>query len=258
MPINDIKLTHEDINNATTLAKLRSIATSLLDELINQNSVTQDIANVVAEVNNLKDAHQRCEEANRGVQETNRKANATLAAEVGKLKKRVTYLEREATMHGQYTRRFHLELCTGEKSLKDSAELKTTVASLLSETGVAVESSHLDKCHLIGEKKKGRVIMELTNRSIRDDILRSRKNLKGVTVAGHGNIYINESMCPQYKTLDYICRELRSKNVIDSTWFFNGRLWVIEVPNGDKQPIVHIQNLYDLAGQQVINNILKK
>ena len=158
----------------------------------------------------------------------------------------------------QYSRRFHLEVSTHNKSLKQNDQLPETLATLMSKTTTHVSPNDLDVCHLIGAKEKGRAIMELTNRKLRWNIILNRKNLKNVDLPDHGKIYINEALCPEYKKLSYTCRRLCDDKKIHRTWFFNGRLWVIEIEDGDKQPIAHVQDLYDLVGVETVDEHYKK
>ena len=253
------QLTHDQLNN-TNKPELLKLSHKLLDDLIASDQRNEQFENILTELKNLKDSHEKAENNHRKFEETSRAANAALTDEIGKLRTRLTATEKEHNQLAQYSRRFHLELGTQNKSLKDSADLTKTVAELLSETGVRVQASDLDVCHVVGKKENGRVIMELKNRDLRYKILKNRKNLKDVEVPIHGKLYINESMCPQYKQLDFICRTLRGKDYkrIHSTWLYNGRLWVVEEEGDAKQHIGHTQDLYNLFGVETVDRILKK
>jgi hypothetical protein len=125
---------------------------------------------------------------------------------------------------------------------------------MLSLTGTPVVAADLAKCHLLNAKSKT-VIMEFRDRELRDSILIARKYLKEVNDAEYGKIYISESLCDQYKKLDFACRKLKKSGSIESTWFFNGRLWVQKTPEALKKQICHIQDLYAMFDKKTIDTL---
>ena len=64
-------------------------------------------------------------------------------------------------------------------------------------------------------------------------------------------------MCPAFAKLDYKCRLLKEKGFIDSTWFYNGRLYIILVQGGKKTPISHMQDLYDMFDTNAIDTLVR-
>ena len=99
--------------------------------------------------------------------------------------------------------------------------------------------------------------MELDTRDLQGRILRARKNLKTkkTTLAANNcpSLSVVESMCPEYKQLDYICRQLLKRKIIEKTFFFNRALH-IEV-EGEHTTISHTQDLVRLFGEEVILEI---
>lgn len=150
--------------------------------------------------------------------------NAELEKANARLEARLTDTEKQLANTSQYSRRRLLEITTSAATLRDGPNIKTEVARCLSMTGVQVQPADLDICHTVGKEKK-RVILEMPSRTLRYELLSARKKLKGKTDPAHGNLFINESMCPQYQKLDYACRRLKKDGKINATWFWNGRLF---------------------------------
>ena len=246
-------LTHNQLKSANK-TELLKMSQELLDGLIASDQRGEQFDAILTELKLLREAHKKAEDD----REIFKAANAALKREVDQLRTRLTTNEKDHYQLAQYARKYQLELGTHNKSLKDSAELTNTVATLLSKTGVDVKAADIDVCHIVGKKENGRAIIEFKNRDIRYRLIKNRKQLKGVEVPGHGKLYINESLCPQYKQLDFICRTLRGDGDIHNTWFYNGRLWVVKDEGDDKKPIGHIQDLYALLGAEKVDKTLKK
>ena len=62
-----------------------------------------------------------------------------------------------------------------------------------------------------------------------------------------------ESMCHEYKRLDYACRMLVKSNDLEKTFFFNRKLHVVK--NGEHQLITHLADLYDMFGLEKIDRL---
>ena len=183
--------------------------------------------------------------------------NGQLAREVARLNKRVVTLEREAINANQYGRRRQLELWNLPETITSLSpdQLKSKCATLLSLTGVAVESKNIDVVHKM--KREGRVIMELDTRDLQGRILRARKELKNkktsLTTNKCPSLSVVESMCPEYKKLDYICRQLLKKKMIEKTFFYNRALHI--EAEGEHKLISHMMDLIHLFGPEVVHEI---
>jgi hypothetical protein len=172
------------------------------------------------------------------------------------MEKRQEAVERTVTNNSQYLRNRQLEIDTSKHEPRNGPTLKGQVAAMLSLTGTAVSADELAKCHLLGSKSKT-VIMEFYDRELRDSILLARKHLKNVDDAEYGKVYITESLCDQYKKLDFACRKLKKAGKVESTWFFNGRLWIQKSADAQKKQICHLQDLYALFGEKTIDDLYK-
>ena len=177
------------------------------------------------------------------------------------LRRRVLLNERCTDANSQYLRRRQLEITTEKGKFTNGDHLKETIAKILSKTTVEVDKADIDICHLMTYHKgkpneRSVVIMEMYERTLRYRLIANRKNLKGVNDAKYGKIYINESLCPQFRKLDYLCRQLKTRkggNLIHSTWFFNGRLYIKRTEDAARGLLIgHVQDLYDEFGLEVI------
>ena len=184
------------------------------------------------------------------------KANEDLLNNNREIRTRLVDCERQGLNNAQYLRRFQLEINTSKGTLANGPDLKNEVATLLSTTGTPVTAEQLDKCHTIGKDAK-KIIVELSNRTTRDEILLTRKSLKNKSDPKHGSLFISESLADGYRKLDFLCRKLKKNNTIHSTWFFNGRLWLKPSPDSDKIPVAHIHDLYKQFSPDVINPLLQ-
>ena len=127
----------------------------------------------------------------------------------------------------------------------------------MSLTNTKVTSADLDKCHRM--QKETVVIMEFKTRTMRDKVVMGRKLLKDkeeMAELGLRASFINESLCPEYRKLDYLCRTMKKKGIINDTWFFNGRLFVMD--NAKKKWFIsHINDITEFVDIDTINQYLK-
>ena len=188
-----------------------------------------------------------------GLVNVNKSVSATLATQLVKA-------ERVNTNNSQYLRRRQIELwgLPDEAVNGNTHEIKSKAASILSLTGVHVAAEDIDVCHKL--KKKGRLIAEFHSRDKRDNIIRSRKNLKhkknDLGRLQCPKLSIVESMCPEYKKLDWVCRSLKAEGHIEKTWFYQRKL-IVESEKG-QSIISHIQDLYEVCPPRMVNPILEK
>ena len=170
---------------------------------------------------------------------------------------RLVNAERDNLNNAQYLRRRQLEMWNLPPETTDASDLKKEAAALLSLTGVPVAATDIDVCHKL--KKAGKIILEFRHRDQRDRVVRARKHLKNMKSELAKNkcprMSVVESMCPEFRRLDYACRQLKSRNIIENTWFFNRKLSIVAA-DGTKSTITHISDLNGKFGDDVINDIL--
>ena len=184
--------------------------------------------------------------------EENKRLNQNISFLTG----RVIQLERESTEANQYARRRQIEMWNLPADITkleaNSTKMKEECAAILSLTGEAVTTADIDIVHSL--KKEGRLIMELTRRDLQSNILRKRKNLKekktSLAAKKCPKLSICESLCYEYKKLDYICRQLQKKELCEKTFFFNRKLHMVK--DGVYFTISHVDDLHKKFGKDVI------
>ncbi len=186
--------------------------------------------------------------------------NELLRSRADNLANAVTELERGSLNNAQYLRRRQLEVSNVPANIGNE-DLKQSISKFLSVTGTIVSEDDLDKCHRL--KKASTVIMEFHSRTVRDNIIQTRKSMKDktkrqvLTTMGFGKSYITESMCPAYRKIDYVCRKLKKDQLIAETWFFNGRLFVVDL-NGKRLHIDHFNDVFKFADLKTVEAYLRK
>ena len=170
---------------------------------------------------------------------------------------KIEKIERENINNAQYLRRRQIELWNLPGDITNKLDMKKDAAELLSLTGVPVSASDIDLCHKL--KKEGQIILEFKNRDVRDRVIRARKNLKGkqpeLSAKNCPKLSVVESVCFEYKRLDYVARQLKSRNLLASTWFFNRKLYIVDLDD-TKAEIRHLNDLINKCGRNIVDEIL--
>ena len=189
--------------------------------------------------------------------EVSSNVNAHLSYKIEGLEHQIVQLEKRTINNSQYARNRQLD----RVPVKITDEnLRDVVCSTLSLTGVGVKGAEIDKCHRL--KRKDTVIVEFKFRDKRDPVLGSRKNLKNkkneLKELGMEQVIVTESLCNEYRELDFICRTLKKTQKIAETCFFNGRLYIKRDVEGNVIQITHISDLINEFSLELVNSILKR
>ena len=64
-------------------------------------------------------------------------------------------------------------------------------------------------------------------------------------------------MCYELRRLDYICRRLKRDKYIFDTWFFNGRLYVVEQDKGKRVQIQHMVDILQITARDIVEGYLR-
>ena len=194
------------------------------------------------------------------------------------LLKQLGSVERTANSNSQYARKETLEIHGIPESFGEGKQLEDNVLALVNglfthtaegdnpyvtandeAVEVAAPSVSIDDFHAIHRlKKKDRVIIKFTNRRKAHVVLRQKKKLMDKTfLLKHdirGKVYLNESMCPAYRYLFFVCKKLKYANHIHRFSFFNGNLRVTKVENGTSELVSHLadlQKITDLSKEDI-------
>ena len=100
-------------------------------------------------------------------------------------------------------------------------------------------------CHRVG--KKGVVVCRVINRKFAREAIVNGKNLKGSKRYGDGKIYINNSLCPEFRFLNYVCRKAVQKKEIVRYKVKNGVNMVQKEDGGRFIEIGHVLDLTNIG-----------
>ena len=220
--------------------------TELLEYSISMNSLCEKLLSMEERMTALE-----------GERDIQKRVNELLKERADQSDKKLIEMEKSVIDNSQYLRRRQLEISNVPEAIENK-DLTKTMAEFLSETGEKVDAGDIDKCHRL--KKNTTVIMEFKTRTVRDSVLMARSKLKNKRVRveemGLGKSFINESLCHDYRKIDYICRRLKRSELIKDTWYFNGKLFVIDW-NDKKHQIRHLTDTYIFCSPEAIGAYLK-
>ena len=180
-------------------------------------------------------------------------------SDVSKVLNRVNNIERSTYQQQQYSRRETIELVGLPENI-DGAELEKKVIEVFEHAGVKVEERDFHAIHRL--KKKSIVIAKCVNRRDATAILRAKQSLRDTSDAARkklgvaGKIYVNESLCPEYRRLFGICNGLHKAKKLASFFTVNGSIKVTTTEGGEKSIIGHIDDLYKLVGQKHVKEVM--
>ena len=142
------------------------------------------------------------------------------------LQERVEANERENYALQQYSRRDSIEIVNFPLEVKDDKIEEQTV-SLLQAIDVDVIADDIQACHRLF--KKDRVIVKFVSRKKALECLYSKSKLKTldkseINFPTDKAIYINESLCPEYRRLFGKLNELKKQKKVQGVWTFNGSI----------------------------------
>ena len=166
---------------------------------------------------------------------------------------RIERLERDGYRQQQYSRRECVELVGLPEEVSGGA-LEAKVVEAFKYAGVTVTSRDFHAIHRLCNKKV--VIAKCVNRRDATAILRAKKKLREVDAAGQknlgvkGKVYVNESLCPEYRRLYGICTALYRKKKLASSFTLNGAIKVCVEEDGEKKVIEHINDLKEMFGDK--------
>ena len=172
---------------------------------------------------------------------------------------RIIDLERQLYQQQQYSRRECIEVVNIPTSVTDGQPLEDKVIELFQYAGVNVRQRDFHAIHRLANKNV--VISKCVNRRDAIGILKNRKKLREATsedknhlgIPEEKKIYVNESLCPQYRRLYGLCNTFFKKKIIASCYTINGTIKAQVKVNGPKKDILHMQDLIDLVGIEEVN-----
>ena len=113
-------------------------------------------------------------------------------------------------------------------------------------------------CHRLGET--GRVIIKLLNRKDTQNVLKEKHKLRSINLYDDNTdtnnrrkIFINQSLCPYYRKLYGMVKDLNNEGLIDSFWIKNGTMKIRESIQFKPISITHESDLKVLIKNYFFN-----
>ena len=178
---------------------------------------------------------------------------------VASLANRIEKIERDGFQSQQYMRRETIEV-VGIPDDIDQKLLEVKVVEIFNHAGVKVTTRDFHAIHRL--KKKSVIIAKLVNRRDAIAILRAKKKLREVNddakkkLGVKGKIYINESLCPEYRRLFGVCNALYKKKLLSSSYTINGKIIICRAGEEEKQVIGHLSDLHRIFGKEDIDSVM--
>ena len=164
-----------------------------------------------------------------------------------KLLEQIESLERQVNSNAQYSRRECIEVAGIPKNVSDG-DLEQKVCDVFSSIGLDIKPDDIEACHRL---RNERTIVKFLNRKKCMKILTNKKLLKDVKNEDLGfddevKLYVNESLCPNYRFIFWRCRILHQQNKIFSYFTTNGTIKIRVSENSNVKVITHINDLKKL------------
>ena len=204
------------------LLETQSFTTTVLTRL---EDVTSKLHDMSQEISTLKDSNNFAESLSR-----------------------METLERDSYSSQQYSRRDTIEIVGIPETVK-SEDLEAKSIEILKNIDVTVEKKEIQACHRIG--KKHTTIIKFVNRKSALECLSNKSRLKELDKSKVGfdknsMLFINESLCYQYRRLFGICNSMRKENKIKKVWTYNGSIKIC-LNDDSIQAIGHKNDLVKLS-----------
>ena len=181
-------------------------------------------------------------------------------------------LTRQIHQNSQYLRKESLEIHGVEDEAGEGDELEINICKLLSMSGEKVVPDDLQACHRLANKKQ--VICKLKCRKQKFAIMKRRMNIQDSSrnkdkniekqkqdarkKLSFGRVWINESLAPHFKSMQWKCRMLQKHEHIHSYWFFNGHLQIKLSEASTRQEIIDDDDLEEAGIGIDINAFLQQ
>ena len=234
-----MSLTHTQLDKLSK-NDLISYALEVQDKYNDSVDISNKLEKAIQDISSIQKVVQELKEQNTMLESTIAVSNAVNS----QLVKRIEDLERQCNANSQYSRRECLEI-SGIPPSVNNDHLEEKVIEIFSTINVTVDSDRIEACHRL---KNDRTIVKFSNRKDCIKVLKNRSLLKDVKKEDLGfseddAIFVNESLCPEYRFLFWKCRKLASVRKIYSYWTFNGTIKIKLSENGKIHAITHVSDL---------------
>ena len=156
---------------------------------------------------------------------------------------RLERLEREINKDKQYIRRETIEFSGISQDVGDDA-IEYECLKILKAAKVKVGNRFPSTLDIHAAHRKGRkgiVILKFVNRKFAFSALSNRASLKNSN--DYGNIFINQSLCPEFAFLNFAVRKAKRLNQIHFYKMKNGVTFIQKEADGRWAEISHVNDL---------------
>ena len=176
------------------------------------------------------------------------KTSTTLSIQHKKLNDKIIEMERNMHRLEQYSCCECIEIAGIPSSITNHF-LEEHVILIFEKLGVVMEAMDKVACHRLGESS--RVIIKLLNRKDAENVLEEKHKLRSINLYDDANtdtnnkrkIFINQSLCPYYRKLYGMVKDLNNEGLIDSFWIVNGTIKIRESSRSKPIPTTHQTDL---------------
>ena len=166
----------------------------------------KDIINIVLSLQTEKECNASILEEVRALNEkfTTLESQLLITKNVNSLlQERVIDLERQCSANAQYSRRECLEVSGIPNTIKQD-ELENKVLTIFKKVGCDIKNENIEACHRV--RRQNNVIIKFSKRKDCQQVYSVKKDLgkfdmKEVDLPEGTQVYINQSLCPYYKSL---------------------------------------------------------
>ena len=224
--------------------KLQDNLISKQTELINDNKeIREKLTLIEAKFDDLKKENETLQSKFMIAEKT----STTLSISHKKLNERVIEMERNTHRLEQYSRRECIEIAGVPNSITNDL-LEEHVILIFEKLGVVMEPMDIVACHRLGES--GMVIVKLLNRKDAQNVLKEKNKLRSINLYDDNTdtnnktkIFINQSLCPYYRKLYGMVKDLNNEGLIDSFWIVNGTIKIRESSQSRPISVTHESDL---------------
>ena len=189
----------------------------------------KDIINIVLSLQTEKECNANILEEVRALNEkfTTLESQLLITKNVNSLlQERVIDLERQCWANAQYSRRECLEVSGIPNTIKQD-ELENKVLTIFKKVGCDIKNENIEACHRV--RRKNNLIIKFSKRKDCQQVYSVKKDLgkldmKEVDLPEGTQVYINQSLCPYYKSLWSKSKKLRTLGKIHSFLISNSTI----------------------------------
>ena len=189
----------------------------------------KDIINIVLSLQTAKECNAKILEEVRALNEkfTTLESQLLITKNVNSLlQERVIDLERQCWANAQYSRRECLEVSGIPNTIKQD-ELENKILTIFKKVGCDIKNENIEACHRV--RRQNNVIIKFSKRKDCQQVYSVKKDLgkldmKEVDLPEGTQVYINQSLCPYYKSLWSKSKKLRTLGKIHSFFISNSTI----------------------------------